>query len=400
MKTVKGDTFETASRRLFGSETGAALLKKANPGLTAPLPEGVDLYAPPSTEKTPGAPADQLMIKIGGRALSLWTKATITRSLDAPPAVQIEAPWDPSREELRRTLQPFGFTQAVVLLGDTVLATGNVQPPAPFVSEDSSSISIPIHGRTAILSDCTAPASALPLGYDDQTIDKIAEALLQPFGISAQFEAEPGQTFERVEVKPGENIMPVLVKLAKQRGLVIGETPEGDALFTTAAVSGAPAAVLDGSKPPVVAIAGTFAASQYYSHVTAIAPTIVGLKGEQVTVTNPYKLGTLKPHTFEADDSGNESLQQIAEAKAARMFANMVSWEVQLATWKKPDGSLWQPGDIVKITAPGAMIYKASNLLARSVTFHQDRDRRVATLNLVLPGGFAGTIPEDLPWVE
>ena len=404
MITVKGDTFESLSRRAYGSESGAAQIRKANPGYTSPFLAGVNVYVPPQigapTDKTQRTTGDQIVVIVGGVKFEYWNEILVTRSIDAPPAIELSAVWEPSNKQLRDVFRPFGFKPISIFLGDQKLFTGDMTTATPQTRDDGSTITASAQGKTAILSDCTPPASAFPLAFDDQSLDTIAAALLSPLGISTKFEASAGAPFERVELQIGDQLMALIVKLAQQRGVVVGETVDGAALFTKAESDATPVAVLSADAPPVLQIDAKFNPQNYYSHITAIAPTIVGLKGEQVTVKNPYLTNILRPYTFEADDSGNETLQQIAEAKAGRMFANMVSWSVRLATWYKADGSTWQPGERVKLSGDTAMIYRPTIFLIRSVTLAQNESSRTATLDLVLPGGFAGVIPETLPWEE
>ena len=404
MITVKGDTFESLSRRAYGSESGAAQIRKANPGYTSPFLAGVTVYIPAQigapTNRSQRTAGDQVVVIIGGKKFQYWNEILITRSIDAPPAIELSAVWEPSNKELRDVFRPFSFKPIDIFLGDKKLFTGDMTTATPSTRNDGSTITASALGKTAILSDCTPPASAFPLSFDDQSLDAIAAALISPLGIAVEFEAGAGAPFDRVELQTGDQLMALIVKLAQQRAVVVGETVDGAALFTKADSTGTPVAVLSADAPPVLQIDANFNTQNYYSHITAIAPTIVGLKGEQVTVKNPYLTNILRPFTFQADDSGNETLQQIAEAKAGRMFANMVSWSVSVATWYKPDGSTWQPGETVKLSGDTAMIYRPTVFLIRSVTLAQNQNSRTATLNLVLPGGFAGVIPEALPWDE
>jgi prophage tail gpP-like protein/phage tail protein X len=404
MITTKGDTFESLSRRAYGSESGAAQIRKANPGYTSPFLAGVQVYIPPQigapTDRSQRTDGDQVVVIVGGVKFQYWNEILITRSIDAPPAIELSAVWEPSNKQLRDVFRPFSFKPIGIFLGGKKLFSGDMTVATPSTRNDGSTIIASAQGKTAILSDCTPPASAFPLSFDGDTLDTIAAALLSPLGIAVRFEASAGAPFERVELQTGDQVMALIVKLAQQRGLVIGETVDGAALFTKADSVATPVAVLSADAPPVLQIDAKFNPQNYYSHITAIAPTIVGLKGEQVTVKNPYLTNILRPYTFEADDSGNETLQQIAEAKAGRMFANMVSWSVRVATWYKPNGSTWQPGERVKLSGDTAMIYRPTVFLIRSVTLAQNENSRTATLNLVLPGGFAGVIPETLPWEE
>jgi len=99
-------------------------------------------------------------------------------------------------------------------------------------------------------------------------------------------------------------------------------------------------------------------------------------------------------------DAKSGGLKAAVEAKAGRMIGNAVSYSVQVATWRDPGGDLWAPNTTVKLTAPDAMIYSEYEFLIRSVQLERRRAASVATLDLVLPGAFSGTMPEAMPWDE
>ena len=91
-------------------------------------------------------------------------------------------------------------------------------------------------------------------------------------------------------------------------------------------------------------------------------------------------------------------MPQATKARMGRMFGAMVSYEFELPTWRTPTGQLWQPGQFLTLTAPGAMIYQPTLLMVRSVVLRQSSGARSATFNAVLPGSYSGEVPAVLPW--
>lgn len=207
-----------------------------------------------------------------------------------------------------------------------------------------------------------------------------------------------GDPFERVSMQPAEPVMGFLAGLAKQRNIVIGESPDGVALFQQSASTGAPVAILEDAKPPVTSVAPSFNAQGVFSDITAIAPTVPGLEGDKATVRNSRLNGVLRPFTFTAADTTPEGLETAAAAKMGRMYANAVSWVVQIPAWRGPSGAIWQPNTTIKLTAPNAMIYTKTEFLIKEVRLNADADGRTASLTIVLPGAFSGEIPGRLPW--
>ena len=171
-------------------------------------------------------------------------------------------------------------------------------------------------------------------------------------------------------------------------------------MFLKSSEGGQPVARLQQGAAPVLSVTPFFSPQEYYSHITGIGPVIVGLAGSQFTVKNPLLLGVTRPLTFEAPDTLDADVKSAVEAKIGRMFGNVVSYSVRVATWRDPNGKLWEPNTSIELLAPGAMIYKAYEFIIRSIEFGRDRETETATLNLVIPGAFSGKIPEALPWDE
>ena len=90
-----------------------------------------------------------------------------------------------------------------------------------------------VSGRStsADLVDCTAPLQA----WQKQTAPQIARALCEPYGIKVADEADLSEVglsevFDNFASQPGETVAKVLVRLARLRGVWIGDAAPGGAL--------------------------------------------------------------------------------------------------------------------------------------------------------------------------
>ena len=249
-----------------------------------------------------------------------------------------------------------------------------------------------------MLNDCTPPVSSHPLEFDGQGLQEIAGSLAAPFGVPVRFVDSAGAIFDRVAANATQKILAFLVKLANQRGLIISDNSDGDLIFWKSISTGKPVAVLEQGVAPLLSVTPMFNPQSYYSHITGLEPTVVGIQGESYTVKNPRIAGVLRPLSFQTPDTLEADVKQATEAKAGRMFGAMVSYSIRVATWRDPAGDLWEPNTLISLTAPDAMIYNPYKFLIRSVTLNRERSSKSATLTLVLPGSFSGEIPESMPW--
>ncbi len=400
-----GDTLDTVARKQYGDDQKAALIRQSNPGASDPLIAGRSLVIPDDPDRA-GTPAgntaasspNEVALSILGERFRFWVDVQINMAIDAVSTVEFTAPFTPDDPAFREKFRPFSYNPVDIDVGPSRLFTGTMVVPTPVTSPSSRTVSVACYALPGVIGDCTAPASAYPIEWSDASLATIAEKCCGFFGLAVQFDADPGATFERVALEPGARVLTFLSELAAQRGLVISDTPGGKVLFREAMSTGAPVADLTEGQSPVVSVAPLFSAQDYYSHVTGIGPTVIGLLGTQFTVKNARLASAVRPYAFNSQDMLDADLQRSVESKAGRMFAKAVSYEVALATWRDPGGNLWAPNTLVTLLAEGAMIYRRSTFLIRSVTLYKTPKSETAVLNLILPGALAGKIPEVMPW--
>lgn len=402
--TVKGDTFESVSRKRYGSEAEAGRIASANPGIAAPLSAGTALVIP----AVPGAPTnipssvpastvDEVSIVISGNRFRFWSGVQITRSLDSISAVDFSAPFDHTAPGFKDSFRPFEYKPVAITVGGSPVFTGTMVNPIPVLG-GSKAISVSAYSTPGVLDDCTAPASAYPLEFNDRGLKSIARAMAAPFGISIEFDGDQGAPFERVACEPEKKVLPFLMELAQLRGLVISDTPAGALRFQKSVQPGKPVARLRQGETPLLSVTPAFSPQEYYSHITGIESAFVGIPGAQYTVRNKRMQGIIRPYVFSISDTTQGSVKATVQAKAGRMVGNMAAYIVALDTWRDPAGALWKPNTTLTLYAPDAMVYKEYEFIIRSVQLERSSGKVTASLNLVLPGAFSGAVPEVLPW--
>lgn len=401
-----GDTFSVISKKVRGHTEFAGMIRSANPGVFEPIPEGTEILVPdgdPVTMTGYSAIPDALTLSISGTRFRFWDSVTIKKSIDAVDTLELNAPFDPDSPEFRSHFKPFSYNPITAAVGVTRIFTGTLITVKPVSSPDGLAVAAGAYSLPGVLVDCCAPASVYAEGgsleFENADLRRIAEALLAPFNLRAVFVAPPGKPFEQVSVKPTDNIMPFLAKLAKQRNLVITSDAAGQVVFWQSNPGGNPVArLLSGAAGPLISVTPTFKTQDYYSHITGIEPTSIGLDGGQHTEKNSRLPGVLRPFTFEAKDAAGEDLSLATRAKMGRMFGDAVSYDIELTTWRDVRGQLWEPNTTLILQAPGAMIYQPYEFLIRDVTLTRNSGSATASLSLVIPAAYRGEVPERMPW--
>lgn len=426
---IAGDTFDSVSRKVYGTQEHGGLIFSANPGVLEPLQAGDALTIPPlplvGGPEVPTAPAptstaavavapvaqlqgapqsqDEVAILIDGQRFRGWESVTITRSLDSFDSVELSAPFDPTDPIHRAVFRPFSFKSVAVYVGTELLFAGTMVPVIPRRQPSRSSVQVGCYSRPGVLSDCTPPASAAgaeetPLEFNNLTLAEIAGRLAAPFGVAVAVAGDVGAAFDRVACRPTSRVAAFLADLARQRNLLLSNTVDGALLLRQPRDGGEPVARLREGAPPLTEVTPQFSPQSYYSHVSGLEPVTLGTAGGAETVRNPHLDGVVRPFSFTVKDAVGGDVPAAVAAKAGHMFGNMVSYQASVAGWRDAGGALWSPDTTVTLQAPGAMVYRDYELLVRSVRLTATASRKSASLGLVLPGAFRGEIPETLPW--
>ncbi len=403
-----GDTYADISRKQYGDESYARNIAEANPGAPAQPQVGSVIVTPDIPELElddqrkgtlrSDADKDLVTLTINGKVFRFWSNVNITQHLDAVSTVNFNSPFEPDQEIFREAFRPYSYQEVRIDVGGQLLFTGTLVNPVPTLGPRERSVSARCYSKPGVLSDCTPPASAYPLQWDAATLRTIAADVCRPFGVSVVFPEGSGLVFERISLDPGSKVMPDLARFASQRNLVIRSNERGQLVFLRPKETGEPVARFREGLGPLQSVTPSIGSQQFYSHITGVAPSIVGLEGPQATVVNPRLKGVLRPYVYPASDTEEGGLQEAVRSKIGRMYAESASYEVELDTWRDVDGNIWQPGDFVTLTAPGCMVYSEYTFQIRTVYLKATPNEQSATLNLIIPGTLSGKVPETLPW--
>lgn len=345
--------------------------------------------------------SERVSIWLDGREFHTWEDFELSTGADTYSSVGFSAPFEFDRRDFRDTFRPTSYKPCDVRIDGDRVFSGELLGIEPTVSANERRVTVSAYSKPAKFLDVNPPASLLPLEYNRMDLRQIAQAVCEPFGIAVEFAGgEVGPRFERVRCEPDQGIQDFLVGLAKQRGFVVTDTPDGALLFWTSANAGAPVARL--SEQPIESVTPTFEPRSYFSQLTGFASKKPGRKGGHYTEQNPRFGGaSLRPLSFLLDDTETGDVPHAVRAKMGRMFGELCAFVVEgIPTWRTPHGRLWERNTTVRLKHPHAMIYRETEFLIRNVVLRANAGSRTAALGLVLPGALSGEPPPFLPWDE
>lgn len=429
----QGDTLGEIALRFLGSESRWKEVAERNPQLAARrrMSDGSPAILPGDVlvlerespgaaggadsgsgadSATPAAPLDSsaprdISVVVGGREFTGFTAYTLSLPSDSFDAFSFSSVWDPSREECRKAFGAFSYADCSVKMGGELVFSGTLLPANPSVSESSRTISVQGYPRCGVLGDSCLSPTAFPAEFRGLTVSQIARKCAEPFGIGVKIEGDEGAPFgDGVALSPSETVLAFLSRLAKQRGLVVTNTPSGDLLLRSPSEEPPSAGFREGV-PPFVSLRAQFDGQKMFSHVVGLTPagTKKDEKAASFTYENKFltKRGVLRVHAETIDDADAGTIEGATKALAARMFASAARYSLVVAGHRGADGRLYRKNQAVTVAAPGAEIYRETRLVVDEVAFRRsDSEGEVAELSLVLPGVRSGVLPESFPWEE
>jgi prophage tail gpP-like protein len=392
---VLGDTFSSVARKTTGKDTEAAKIRSANPGVVDPIQAGTVLQIPNTTTTQTTFKADGLDLRVNEVAIGTLPNFSMSTAVDGFRKASFTVPNEIPMREVLPNLTPYGVN---IGYNSTQIMTGYLETPTYQDDETSKSMTIDISSLPQVLADTSPSLSAFPMDFKDRDLQKIANYICQSYSLETSFYVDPGARFTKTDIKQYEKSLAYLSRLAIQRAMVIGDDAFGAVVFTDGASAGAPILEIDDEQRSDVTVLPKYNTSKYYSSVTGILKSKTGRSRKEITVANPHYVGIIKPHRFEIKDSDEGELETAVNSVAARMFAEVFNVEITVPGWTDKNGELIEHGRPVKVRAPDKGIEDFVELDIRNATLNTDDSQQSATVNCVLPGVFAGVIPETVPW--
>jgi len=342
---------------------------------------------------------------LNGTLFTGFTAFKLVLNDDAPDAFSLSAPFDPDKDIFKNSFKPLTYLDAVLYYNKKIVFAGKLLVSDPEITPDSRTVNLQGYAKCGVL-DCTLPDTLFPPSYSGMTLSAIAKNACAPFGINVILEGSDGAPFDDVAYDVGDKILDFLTTLAKQRGLVSTNAPDGSLRFWNDKPGKSCATFIEGDirfidcKPK-------FDETNFYSHVTGYAKINedkdVRNKPDKFTFENQYlvKNGVLKPFAYVVDDSEGSDLETAVKAKAASMFCTCVSYELTVTGVVDKDDVIFQKGCCVTVKSPTAQIYSETKLQAKNIEISLDDSQGLITkMQLVLPGLRNSEVPAKWPWEQ
>jgi prophage tail gpP-like protein len=260
---------------------------------------------------------------------------------------------------------------------------------------DGRSKELEVFSPTADLIDST-PAE--PYELNNQSLQQICKKRCRPFGIDVVIDdgIDADTRFKRATADKTSSIFDHLSSLAKQRGLLLSSTIEGDLLITGANVQSQPVGTIEEGFPQSQDYSISFNGRGRFNTYKAISQTpkkrgVSSIVVDKV-VPKPRRM------TFINDSTLSGELTEAAEWKKNKTLAESLTIPFPYTDWFDPQGNLWEVNTLVTVKSPTLGIEKGFTFLIRQIEFILETGERSVVLGLVPPSLYTKENIEE-PWV-
>ena len=385
------NTLSQVARRAYGNgnhwpriwRANQSQLRSGNPDLIYPgevifIPELAELLRddPGIANREP----DELSIVVDGLEIVPMASKVLLTMDTASDGWTASLPWIPGdNPDIDKRVKPYAYPPAKAYIGGQLVISGYLYDTGSALSDDGTVKNIGGYSRTADLIDSSMRP---PYEESNVTLKQRAEKLVQAHGIKAVFEADTGGPFDRVTAGESDTIYSHLSKLARERGVLISSTPDGNLLFIEANTKAAPVATLEEGQPPVGKYNAEFKGRRRFNTYRAINTTPFG---SNEGIAKDERVPRSRIRTFRVQESLTGEIETAAKWERSKTLADALTIPVPVIGWLDPRGNLWQPNTKVTLISPSIHVPNGFDFLIRSVEFNERGNEKSAVLNLIPP---------------
>lgn len=376
--------------------------------------------------------------------------------LNATPAITIKKTYDNLASTFGFSLptdeiygiKPFRYDEVSVYFQGNLIVKGQVFEIEKELSTGART-SYSCMQATAVLAHCNLPKSLYPRTQYKASLKTIAERVCNVFGIEVEVDTGAAEAankkFAETAIKPNETLAEYLSNLAKQRGLIITTTPEGNLRIAVDTLN---------KVTPILKLVNptgkiTFGGDKVFSDIMAVRPATgaaqkpdiakivlnamrekaakakkegwqsvfsseeesksfnerlkaaekaqastpnVGNPGGGARTITSVSLPVFRPKTIMQSTAYPQPIKDFAEAEKRRMLISACSLQVKLPYVYTTDGKLLDVNQIVTVNAPALGVDSDTDFLICEVTLNLDTGGNSCDLTMVPADWFFGNM--------
>lgn len=405
---VKNDWFSTIALEAYGDLYKWKLILDANPQVNgrgvaidgSPLIFPGDILWIPEevideeefdlADSFASQQSESFSVEVEGELIPVISGSLVKTMDTGTDSVDFEVDIDLLSEKARENLKPFRYPKLVIKINGELMLTGYVFSVEGSVDSGKRSKKCVGFAKTANLID-----SSVNPPYEQLNVSLQARAtrMCSDLGLSVVVRGDSGKPFDKVTSRSGEKRFEHLAKLAKERGLLVSNTVQGNVLFHRANEKEvAVDSIIEGQPGPLSLSSSADGRKRYSSY--RITGKTISKQPVSKTVTDPFvSIPRYYCKNMERVSSGTVS--DTVGWERSKAIADALSISVPMDRWTSKNGQLWKDNSYVYLESDSLDI-SGTNLLIRRVKFEYSASGKTATLDLVPKQVFLGGDIEDI----
>jgi prophage tail gpP-like protein len=330
--------------------------------------------------------ANELSMIVAQRKISGWTAIRVTRGVERCPSdFDIEMTERFPGEAQAAIMQP--GDPCMVLLGDDVVVTGYIDRVVPTITPDGHSVRVVGRGKCQDLVDCAAiwPGAQLT----NLSALQIAQNLSAVYGISVTADVDVGGPIPQKNLIQGETPYELIERIARFRGLLVYELPDGNLFMTRAGDTRAASGFKQGVN--IIAASIEYSMDGRYSEYVAYMQSVdfygdIGTGGNQLSTAYDAGVPRRRRMVLIAEAGGGglgiDICKQRAVWEANRRYGRAHKLTLTTDSWRDSAGNLWEPNTVVPLDIP-LLKLPDFNWVIGNVSYRRDDEGTTAELEIM-----------------
>jgi prophage tail gpP-like protein len=401
---VKDDWLSTIAGEAYGDINKWPLIAKANPqingrgvavdGSSLIFPDDV-LWIPEDDSGEDDSPltfAEQqkksFSLTVNGELVPVITGSLVITMDTGSDEVEATVDMDKLSDSLRKALLPFKYPKCQVRINGELMLTGAIYKKSPAATKSKRIVKLTGYSNTADLID-----SVMNPPYEESGVLLLnhAQRLVDDFGMKAVFYQGAQEYFDKITVRDGEKRFAHLLKLAKERGLLISCTPYGNPLFLKANTNKRPVETIEEGTAGALGFSSTYDGRKRFRSYRVVGKSVIG-KAVTKTVTDPY---VRRARFFSKKENRlDDDAEKAALWERSKAIADALSMSIGYHKWTNKRGELWRDNTYVRVISPSLDLTNGVDLLIRRVKYNFTPAGKTVVLDVVPPEVFTG---EEIP---
>lgn len=216
--------------------------------------------------------------------------------------------------------------------------------------------------------------------FDNKTFDQVSDEVVKPFGYQIESVGQRDQTpYKKLQLQPGETLWDFLERIARPRGIIMGNNDKGNLLRIGEHESPVVQELTEGYD---IKRCQCIISMEHHKSRYVVAGQTAGsddMKMKQASEQEGVVDGTF-PFYMPLKLSAEQPVWNLAElltrANHERTWneGQKIECNITVYGWLRRDGQLWHAGDEVVVNSPMCMLGPNTRLKIEEVTFTQSSD--------------------------